>query len=117
MILVMRMTLRSPLSTTSRFSPSSSERKTANGNNKRYAIPTERAFDLANHFAEWAGFDCNYNQIPTSSARRDFIKSYLESFHSFKGDPLVVNGTEVQKVMDEVDYFRGLPGFYWGIWA
>lgn len=24
---------------------------------------------------------------------------------------------EIQKLMDEVDVFRGLPGFYWGIWA
>ncbi|EWC44150.1 hypothetical protein DRE_06975 [Drechslerella stenobrocha 248] len=51
-----------------------------------YAIPTERGFDIANHFSEWTGFDCDYNLIPVT-------------------------------VMDEVDLFRGLPGFYWGIWA
>jgi ethanolamine kinase len=24
---------------------------------------------------------------------------------------------EAQKLFDEVDLFRGVPGFYWGIWA
>ncbi|KAF3940291.1 hypothetical protein ABW19_dt0200176 [Dactylella cylindrospora] len=82
-----------------------------------YAIPTERGFDIANHFSEWTGFDCDYNQIPTSSARRDFIKSYLQSYQTFKGNSKAVEDAEVQKVMDEVDSFRGIPGFYWGIWA
>ncbi|EPS36202.1 hypothetical protein H072_10362 [Dactylellina haptotyla CBS 200.50] len=86
-----------------------------------YAIPTERAFDIANHFSEWTGFDCDYNLIPTSPARRAFVKAYLESFHSSKTDkPLEsveVCDEEVQQVMDEVDSFRGIPGFYWGIWA
>jgi ethanolamine kinase len=25
--------------------------------------------------------------------------------------------TEVTKLFDEVDVFRGLPGFYWGLWS
>ncbi|KAK6332922.1 hypothetical protein TWF696_002939 [Orbilia brochopaga] len=82
-----------------------------------YAIPTERAFDIANHFSEWTGFDCDYNLIPKSTARRSFIRSYLESFHSFKNGSAKVDDAEVQIVMDEVDSFRGIPGFYWGIWA
>ncbi|KAF3922447.1 hypothetical protein AA313_de0206686 [Arthrobotrys entomopaga] len=84
-----------------------------------YAIPTERAFDIANHFSEWTGFDCDYNLIPTSAARRAFVKAYLESFHSFKSQESngVDEEEEVQRLMDEVDSFRGIPGFYWGIWA
>ncbi|KAF3211420.1 hypothetical protein TWF192_004663 [Orbilia oligospora] len=85
-----------------------------------YAIPTERAFDIANHFSEWTGFDCDYNLIPTSPTRRSFIKSYLESFSSFKSDSQTqseVTNEEIDEVMREVDSFRGIPGFYWGIWA
>ncbi|KAK6530169.1 hypothetical protein TWF694_003536 [Orbilia ellipsospora] len=88
-----------------------------------YAIPTERAFDIANHFSEWTGFDCDYNLIPMSAARRAFVKAYLESFHSFKSQQspssssASVDEKEVQRLMDEVDSFRGIPGFYWGIWA
>ncbi|KAK6530891.1 hypothetical protein TWF281_007725 [Arthrobotrys megalospora] len=89
-----------------------------------YAIPTERAFDIANHFSEWTGFDCDYNLIPTSPTRKSFIKSYLESFRSFKTDEKEQTTTasgvteeEIETVMKEVDSFRGIPGFYWGIWA
>ncbi|KAK6500214.1 hypothetical protein TWF481_010563 [Arthrobotrys musiformis] len=84
-----------------------------------YAIPTERAFDIANHFSEWTGFDCDYNLIPTSPTRRSFIKSYLESFSSFKTTEKTqeVTEEEIEKVMKEVDSFRGIPGFYWGVWG
>src|SRR5690606_37849816 len=30
-----------------------------------YATPCERAFDLANHFSEYAGFECDYSLLPT----------------------------------------------------
>jgi ethanolamine kinase len=28
-----------------------------------------------------------------------------------------VTEEEVERLMAEVDLFRGVPGFYWGIWA
>lgn len=82
-----------------------------------YATPTERAFDLANHFSEWAGFECEYSYIPTVSARKQFITSYLRSYQYFKKLEEFSLDKEVDILMDEVDRFRGLPGFYWGIWA
>jgi ethanolamine kinase len=78
-----------------------------------YATPCERAFDIANHFAEWGGFACDYEKLPTRSTRREFIRVYLQSFHEHRKDGVEVTDSEVDHLMDEVDLFRGVPGFYW----
>lgn len=78
-----------------------------------YATPCERAFDIANHFAEWGGFACEYERMPTKSTRRDFIRVYLQSFHEHSKDGQNVTEEEVEQLMQEVDQFRGVPGFYW----
>ncbi|KAJ4295739.1 hypothetical protein N0V88_004441 [Collariella sp. IMI 366227] len=88
-----------------------------------YATPSPAAFDLANHFAEWGGFDCDFSVLPTRVQRREFIAEYIESYFSLlekknTGAATTVDkAAEVEKLCDEVDHFRGVPGFYWGIWA
>jgi len=80
-----------------------------------YATPAPVAFDVANHFAEGGGFDCDFSVLPTKSQRRNFLSTYLQAYNSFRGREYV--GAELEQLMDEVDMFRGVPGFYWGIWA
>ena len=97
-----------------------------------YATPAPAAFDIANHFAEWGGFDCNFSVLPTRSVRRAFISEYLASYytHLSLGPRTSTSSTssspapnspafeaEVDKLFGAVDQFRGIPGFYWGIWA
>jgi ethanolamine kinase len=83
-----------------------------------YATPSPAAFDIANHFAEWGGFDCEHHLLPAKSQRLDFIREYVRSYFSFQKTASPVNEeTEVRKLFDEVDVWRGIPGFYWGIWA
>jgi ethanolamine kinase len=84
-----------------------------------YATPSPVAFDLANHFAEWAGLDCDFNALPTRAQRRDFIEEYIRSYFSLlPNDAENVNeAKEAEKLMAEVDAYRGVPGFYWGIWG
>ncbi|CAG8960350.1 hypothetical protein HYFRA_00012424 [Hymenoscyphus fraxineus] len=83
-----------------------------------YATPSPAAFDIANHFAEWGGFDCEHQLLPTKSQRKDFIREYIRSYFSFQRDNTGVDEeAEIQKLFDEVDVWRGIPGFYWGIWA
>lgn len=106
-----------------------------------YATPCPAAFDIANHFAEWGGFGCDYSVLPTRSQRRAFIEEYLANFSRYSlGRPnleendgsddseqtnvsggssdhesmLVVSESRLFK---EVDLFRGIPGLYWGVWA
>ncbi|KAK1758190.1 kinase-like domain-containing protein [Echria macrotheca] len=74
------------------------------------------AFELANHFAEWAGFECNYDLLPTRSTRREFIRAYLQAsiaFASVGSHSREVTDGEVDELMSQVDAFRGFPGFYW----
>ncbi|KAK5655037.1 hypothetical protein OQA88_6796 [Cercophora sp. LCS_1] len=84
-----------------------------------YATPSPAAFDIANHFAEWGGFDCDFSVLPTRAQRQEFITDYVNAYFSLlpnKPDS-VDEAVEVKKLMEEVDHFRGVPGFYWGIWA
>ncbi|KAF2657531.1 ethanolamine kinase-like protein [Lophiostoma macrostomum CBS 122681] len=80
-----------------------------------YATPAPASFDIANHFAEWGGFECDFTVLPTRSVRRAFLREYLRSVnlhlnHSYKE-------SDLDELFDQVDRFRGVPGFYWGIWA
>jgi ethanolamine kinase len=84
-----------------------------------YATPSPAAFDIANHFAEWGGYDCDYNMLPTRSVRREFLTEYVKSFaqHGGKGVDAGEQEKVVEKLFQDVDRFRGIPGFYWGVWA
>ncbi|KAI2621080.1 ethanolamine kinase [Hypoxylon sp. NC1633] len=84
-----------------------------------YATPSPAAFDLANHFAEWGGFECDHSVLPTRSQRLEFIKEYTRTYFASLPDQAgsIDEEVEVQKLLAEVDLFRAVPGFYWGIWA
>ena len=106
-------------------------RKTVSFIDYEYTTPAPQAFDLANHFAEWIGLDCDMNNIPTRAQREAFVREYVKSFryHKSKNSGAVTNGhvnghthevseeEDVSRLMDEVDQFRGMPGLYWGTWA
>ena len=80
-----------------------------------YATPAPASFDIANHFAEWGGFDCDYTVLPTRHIRRSFLRDYLRSFSAHSNR--TYKDTELDELFDQVDGFRGVPGFYWGVWA
>lgn len=85
-----------------------------------YAVPSPAAFDLANHFAEWGGFDCDFSVLPTRSQRRKFIAEYVRTYLRLLPDGAGKAGAaeeEAARLAAEVDVYRGVPGFYWGIWA
>lgn len=84
-----------------------------------YATPAPAAFDIANHFAEWGGFDCDYSALPNRSQRREFLSHYLRSYRSHAPAPEKSPSfeKELNQLFDQVDLFRGIPGFYWGIWG
>lgn len=105
---------------------------TTNGNNTgekavtfidyEYAVPSPAAFDLANHFAEWGGFDCDFSVLPTRSQRREFIAEYVRTYlrllpDGASGKEQGVAEEVAARLEAEVDVYRGAPGFYWGIWA
>ena len=42
-----------------------------------YGSYNYRAFDLANHFCECCGFECEWENLPTPEQQRNFIRAYL----------------------------------------
>ncbi|KAL1973543.1 hypothetical protein VTN31DRAFT_6178 [Thermomyces dupontii] len=84
-----------------------------------YATPSPAAFDIANHFAEWAGYDCDFTRIPSRSVRREFLAEYVRSYiqHGGKGVSPENEQEVIDKLLHDVDRYRGIPGFYWGVWA
>ncbi|PNS19816.1 Ethanolamine kinase 2 [Sphaceloma murrayae] len=84
-----------------------------------YATPAPAAFDIANHFAEWGGLDCDYTAMPTTSQRREFIQHYVHTYrqHASPDSPDSSMPKAVDHLLDQVDLYRGVPGFYWGVWA
>lgn len=95
--------------------------ETVNFIDYEYATPSPAAFDLANHFAEWGGFDCDFSVLPTRKQRLDFVQEYIKAYFKLLPEHEKVasfdEDAEVAKLFNEVDEFRGVPGFYWGIWA
>jgi ethanolamine kinase len=68
------------------------------------------------------GFFCDFCVQQTRALRRDLVSEYFDSYHSLleKMTPSMATGdraAETEKLLEEVDLFRGVPGFYWGIWA
>lgn len=82
-----------------------------------YATPCPAAFDIANHFAEWIGFDCDYSRTPTRNVRRGFLEEYVASFerHGSLGGDGKTREEVVEELVKDVDRYRGIPGFYWYI--
>ncbi|KAJ5939756.1 hypothetical protein N7466_002890 [Penicillium verhagenii] len=82
-----------------------------------YAVPAPAAFDIANHLAEWIGYDCDYTMIPTQSVRRQFLTEYTKSYIEHRKLDTSSEGEIVTRLFEDVDRFRGIPGLYWGVWA
>lgn len=82
-----------------------------------YAVPAPAAFDIANHLAEWIGYDCDYNMTPTRAVRRQFLTEYTKSYVQHRGLDASQADEIVDRLYHDVDRFRGIPGLYWGVWA
>lgn len=78
----------------------------------RYATPSPAAFDIANYFAEWGGFECDYSVLPTIAQRRGFLEEYVLSYNAHAKDAKH-RKADARQLSEQVDEFRGVPGFYW----
>ncbi|CAD2091688.1 ethanolamine kinase, putative [Plasmodium vinckei lentum] len=72
-----------------------------------YSCPMERAYDIANHFNEYAGFNCEWNLIPTKEEEYNFIKHYLNTD----------NSEIINQLIDEVQPFYLSSHIYWALWS
>ena len=74
------------------------------------------AFDIANHWNEFAGGTdtgiTNYDWFPTKDQQLFFLRSYLEKEGEQNGD-----ATVVQELYHQVQAFILVNHLYWGLWA
>lgn len=74
-----------------------------------YAGPNPVAFDIANHFCEWAGFDCDYSRFPSHQSQANFISAYLDKL----GD----DALSVKVLLEQVKVLVPAAHLFWGLWA
>lgn len=86
-----------------------------------FSIACNAAFDIALHFGEWAGFDCDYTRIPGPETRRQFIVEYVRSWRHNRIeiglDNLGSEEEDISHMAGLVNEFRGLPGLWFGLWG
>jgi ethanolamine kinase len=77
-----------------------------------YAAYNYQAFDIANHFLEFAGVeDVDYNKYPSKEFQFDWLKTYLEEY---KGG---YSEDDVDRLYHQVNKFVLVSHLFWGIWA
>ncbi|XP_043980844.1 ethanolamine kinase 2-like isoform X1 [Gambusia affinis] len=83
-----------------------------------YADYNYQAFDIGNHFNEFAGVtDVDYSLYPSRELQRDWLSVYLESYKRSAGRNVTVTDEEVTKLYVQVCKFSLASNFFWGLWA
>lgn len=77
-----------------------------------YGCYSYRGFDWGNHFNEWAGFDCEWDELPSPEEQRRFLRAYLEGFQDGP-----VSEEQVEQAVVEANLFSLASHMWWGVWA
>lgn len=78
-----------------------------------YGCANDMHFDIANHLLEFAGFECDWDALPTDQLQRTFVEAYLQSFRL----TTEVSQDEVSSSLEKVRKYFAVSHFYWGVWA
>ncbi|EGI58768.1 Ethanolamine kinase 1 [Acromyrmex echinatior] len=79
-----------------------------------YTAFNYQAFDIVNHFTEFAGFDePDYSLYPDENFQKKWLKKYLQIYNA----TINVSEKDVDKLYWQVTKFTPLPHFFWGCWA
>ncbi|XP_067914996.1 ethanolamine kinase 1 isoform X2 [Heterodontus francisci] len=83
-----------------------------------YAGYNYQAFDIGNHFNEFAGVnEVDYSLYPDKNVQLQWLKSYLEALKEYKGLSAEVTDKEVEVLYFQVNLFALASHFFWGLWA
>lgn len=83
-----------------------------------YAGYNYQAYDIGNHFNEFAGVnEVDYNLYPDRALQLQWLQSYLEAYKEFKGFSGDVSEKEVEVLYIQVNQFALASHFFWGLWA
>ncbi|KAJ8249143.1 hypothetical protein GJAV_G00231620 [Gymnothorax javanicus] len=84
-----------------------------------YADYNYQAYDIANHFNEFAGVETvDYSQYPSVELQRDWLAVYLQSYNEAQGlAGTTVIERDVTRLYVKVCKFSLVSHFLWGLWA
>ncbi|KAG7473744.1 hypothetical protein MATL_G00099090 [Megalops atlanticus] len=83
-----------------------------------YADYNYQAYDIGNHFNEFAGVNnVDYNLYPSQDLQRDWLTAYLESYKQCMGQEPFASDAEVKGLYVQVCKFSLVSHFSWGLWA
>ncbi|XP_036376083.1 ethanolamine kinase 1-like [Megalops cyprinoides] len=83
-----------------------------------YAGYNYQAYDIGNHFNEFAGVDeVDYSQYPGREFQLQWLRVYLEAYKEQKGQGTEVSDMEVEVLYVQVNHFALASHFFWGLWA
>ncbi|KAG2180176.1 hypothetical protein INT43_003965 [Umbelopsis isabellina] len=77
-----------------------------------YGMMAPRGFDIGNHFNEYAGFECDYNNYPDKSYQIKWFEWYLTASQGS-----APSSEELEALYQEVDHYSLASHLYWGLWA
>jgi len=77
-----------------------------------YASYSYRGFDIANHFNEFAGFDCNFDKwYPKIPVQKQFYELYFEKMD------MTLSDATLDQCVRIIDAFALVDHFFWGFWG
>ncbi|KAK7866068.1 hypothetical protein R5R35_013567 [Gryllus longicercus] len=87
-----------------------------------YANYNYQAFDIGNHFAEFAGVsDVDYSRYPSEEFQREWLKVYLEEYRNsqnLSNDCChETSEHDIDVLYVQVNKFSLMAHFFWAIWA
>ncbi|CAL0320078.1 unnamed protein product [Lupinus luteus] len=77
-----------------------------------YASYNYRGFDIANHFAEYAGFECDYNLYPNMNEQFHFLRHYIQPDR-----PHEVSEKDLETLYVETNTYVLASHLFWALWG
>ncbi|XP_028781392.1 probable ethanolamine kinase [Neltuma alba] len=77
-----------------------------------YASYNFRGFDIGNHFAEYAGYDCDYNLYPDKDEQYHFFRHYLQPDR-----PHEVTEEDLYSLYVEANTYSLVSHVFWALWG
>lgn len=71
-----------------------------------------RGYDIANHFNEYAGFECDYTLYPDKDSQYHFFRHYLSP-----DNPELASESELEAIYIETNCYALASHLYWAFWA
>ncbi|XP_061434951.1 ethanolamine kinase 1-like, partial [Lethenteron reissneri] len=84
-----------------------------------YASYNYQAYDIGNHFNEFAGVsDVDYSLYPDKDLQLRWLRAYLEAYEELTKNPSrSVGDADVHRLYVHVSKFSLVSHYFWGLWS